>query len=177
MGCLVSGSISLPSRGAFHLSLTVLVRYRWQSVFSLRRWSSQIPTGFLVSRGTRVSTEVRMALIVRGSHPLWRAVPGSFHKPIHNPFWLSCRKAEAQRPSSRCLPHTRNALVRSQLTPQPRRARPFGLGCSPFARRYLGYRVCFLFLRVLRCFSSPGALSYYGVTGHYTCRVAPFGNR
>ena len=49
----VSGSISLPSRGAFHLSLTVLVHYRWQRVFSLRRWSSGIHPGFLVSRVTR----------------------------------------------------------------------------------------------------------------------------
>jgi hypothetical protein len=55
VGDTVSGTISLPSRGAFHLSLTVLVRYRWQRVFSLRRWSSQIPARFLVSRGTRVS--------------------------------------------------------------------------------------------------------------------------
>ncbi len=55
VGDTVSGTFSLPSRGAFHLSLTVLVRYRWQRVFSLRRWSSQIPTRFLVSRGTRVS--------------------------------------------------------------------------------------------------------------------------
>ena len=31
-----------------------------------------------------------------------------------------------------------------------------GLGSSPFARRYLGNRYFFLFLRVLRCFSSPG---------------------
>ena len=31
-----------------------------------------------------------------------------------------------------------------------------GLGSSRFARRYLGNRVFFLFLRVLRCFSSPG---------------------
>ena len=54
VGGAVSGTLSLPSRGAFHLSLTVLVRYRWQKVFSLGRWSSQIPTGFLVSRGTRV---------------------------------------------------------------------------------------------------------------------------
>src|SRR5690606_33185061 len=35
----------------------------------------------------------------------------------------------------------------------------FGLGCSPFARRYLGNRVFFLFLRILRCFSSPGVPS------------------
>ena len=31
-----------------------------------------------------------------------------------------------------------------------------GLGCSRFARRYSGNRILFLFLRVLRCFSSPG---------------------
>jgi len=48
----VSGSLSLRSRGAFHLSLTVLLHYRSPSVFSLRRWSSQIQTGFLVSRPT-----------------------------------------------------------------------------------------------------------------------------
>ena len=48
----VSGSISLPSRGSFHLSLTVLVHYRLETVFSLRRWSSRIPTGFHVPRGT-----------------------------------------------------------------------------------------------------------------------------
>jgi len=33
-----------PNRGSFNLSLTVLVRYRCVYVFSLRRWSSQIPT-------------------------------------------------------------------------------------------------------------------------------------
>ena len=33
-----------------------------------------------------------------------------------------------------------------------------GLGSSLFARRYLGNRCFFLFLRVLRCFSSPGSL-------------------
>src|SRR6266699_1046361 len=38
----VSGTISLPSRGTFHLSLTVLVRYRSQGVFRLTRWSWQI---------------------------------------------------------------------------------------------------------------------------------------
>jgi hypothetical protein len=53
VGGAVSGTLSLPSRGAFHLSLTVLVRYRWQEVFSLGRWSSQIPTGFLEPRGTQ----------------------------------------------------------------------------------------------------------------------------
>jgi hypothetical protein len=51
--CRVSGSISFPLRGAFHLSLTVLVRYRWPKVVRLGGWSPQLPTGFLVSRGTQ----------------------------------------------------------------------------------------------------------------------------
>ena len=43
-----------------------------------------------------------------------------------------------------------------------------GLGSSPFARRYLGNRLFFLFLRVLRCFSSPGCLlcAYVFSTGY-----------
>ena len=48
----VSGSLSLPSRGAFHLSLTVLFAIGHQVVFSLRRWASHIPTEFLVLDGT-----------------------------------------------------------------------------------------------------------------------------
>ena len=32
------------------------------------------------------------------------------------------------------------------------------MGSSRFARRYSGSRCCFLFLRVLRCFNSPGSL-------------------
>lgn len=45
--------------------------------------------------------------------------------------------------------------------PRPQRhnacglSRDVGLSCSLFARRYWGNRGCFLFLRVLRCFSSP----------------------
>ena len=35
----------------------------------------------------------------------------------------------------------------------PRRV--YGLGWFPFARRYLGNHFCFLFLGLLRCFSSP----------------------
>jgi hypothetical protein len=49
----VSGSLSSPSRGAFHLSLTVLVRYRSLKVLSLGGWSPQLPTnspGFVVLR-------------------------------------------------------------------------------------------------------------------------------
>jgi len=49
----VSVSLSLPSRGAFHRSLAVLVRYRSHRVFSLGTWASLLPTGLLVTRGTR----------------------------------------------------------------------------------------------------------------------------
>ena len=37
-------------------------------------------------------------------------------------------------------------------------SRTSGLGCSPFARRYSGNRECFLFLGVLRWFTSPRSL-------------------
>ena len=55
-----------------------------------------------------------------------------------------------------------------------------GLGSFPFARRYLGNRCFFLFLRVLRCFSSPGSLPYVmdwrmDTRGLLTW-VPPFGN-
>jgi hypothetical protein len=43
-------------QGSFHLSFTVLVHYRSLNVFSLSGWFRQIPTGFLVSRGTQDTT-------------------------------------------------------------------------------------------------------------------------
>ena len=48
----VSGSLSLPSRGSFHLSFTVLCAIGHQVVFRLGGWSPRLPTRFLVSRGT-----------------------------------------------------------------------------------------------------------------------------
>ena len=56
----VSGSLSLPSRGSFHRSLTVLYSIGHMVVFSLTRWSSLIPTGFLVSRRTPDTPSSRM---------------------------------------------------------------------------------------------------------------------
>ncbi len=50
-----------------------------------------------------------------------------------------------------------------------------GLGWSPFARHYLGNHCYFLFLRVLRCFSSPRWPRICGdIPSVY--RVVPFGN-
>ena len=42
-----------PVRGAFHLSLTVLIAIGISLVFSLSAWSRIIQTGFLVSRPTQ----------------------------------------------------------------------------------------------------------------------------
>jgi hypothetical protein len=125
----VSGTISLPSRGAFHLSLTVLVHYRSSGVFSLGEWSPQIPTEFHVFRGTQDPVRSRLRFRLRDSHPLWWTVPGpSTIGPIGN----------SNGPSY-------NPTVRRRW---------FGL--FPVRSPLLGEY--FLFLEVLRCFSSPGSL-------------------
>ena len=74
----VSGSISLPSRGAFHLSLTVLIHYRSPIVFSLTRWSSQIQAEFLVFRPTRDSNTNFTPFHLQDFHPLRSNFPDRF---------------------------------------------------------------------------------------------------
>ena len=49
------------------------------------------------------------------------------------------------------------------------------LGSTVFARHYSRYNYCSLFLRLLRCFSSPGCLPLRDHRSS-TCRVAPFGH-
>ena len=61
----VSGSFSLPSRGPFHLSLTVLFAIGHQVVFSLGGWSLLLPAGFLVSCGTLVPARSFQLLLTR----------------------------------------------------------------------------------------------------------------
>ena len=51
----VSGSLSLPSRGSFHLSLTVLYAIGHQVVFRLGGWAPRLQIGFHVS-GTTLDT-------------------------------------------------------------------------------------------------------------------------
>ena len=71
----------------------------------------------------------------------------------------------------------------SPTTPHTQRSRAWhvrGLGCSPFARRYWGNRGCFLFLRVLRWFTSPGSLPHPMDSDEdhegLPRRVSPFGD-
>ena len=74
-GRTVSGTVSLPSRGAFHLSLTVLVRYRSQE--SIQAWRVVPPASDRVSRARPYSGSQTAVLVlrVRGSHPLRPAFP------------------------------------------------------------------------------------------------------
>ena len=86
---------------------------------------------------------------LRGFHPLRLAFPKPF-----------------------CYPQTMTYAVRT-----PDRTRS-GLGSFPFARRYSGNHCYFLFLRLLRCFSSPGSppcVMDSRMDGRsFSCRVSPF---
>ena len=117
-------------------------------VFSLTGWSRWIQTGFLVPRPTQELSPILSNLRVRDCHPL------RFNFPVNSTSSLN--------------------IPMEILQPRPCR-NTAGLGYSPFARHYLGNHYCFLFLRVLRCFSSPGSPP---LRDDYPSgsRVAPFGN-
>ena len=72
----VSGTVSLPSRGAFHLSLTVLVRYRSQE--SIQAWRVVPPASHRVSRVRRYSGRATARVSrfrLRGHNPVSPAFP------------------------------------------------------------------------------------------------------
>ena len=77
---------------------------------------------------------------------------------------------------SRTVPLT-SLLTSAVRTPECTHS---GLGSSRFARRYSGNRCFFLFLRLLRCFSSAGSLPYVmdWRMGDWSLssRVSPFRN-
>ena len=123
-----SGSLSLPSRGPFHLSLTVLFSIGHLWYLALRGGPRSFPQGFSCPVVLWIAPRF-FRLRLRGSHPLWPAFPGPFG----------------------CL------ILRFVTLLTPTRSRA-GLGSSGFARRYFRNRCFFLFLRLLRCFSSPGSL-------------------
>ena len=86
---------------------------------------------------------------VRGCHPLWPRFPA------RSAIVLSPCRRRSYNPA-RCL-DTR------------------GLGSCAFARHYWRNHCYFLFLRVLRCFSSPRSPHVLHGDRSSTCRVAPFG--
>ena len=72
----VSGTLSLPSRGTFHHSLTVLIHYRSSGGIQAAKWSWQIHTGFHEPRATRAPSQTRTNQFrLRGYHPLRHAFP------------------------------------------------------------------------------------------------------
>ncbi len=82
---------------------------------------------------------------LQGYHLLWPALSMALHLTSE---FLTCRAVcEPLRPDP-----TTPMLQRSQAWHNT------GLGCFPFARRYLGNHGCFLFLGLLRCVTSPRCL-------------------
>ena len=66
-------------------------------------------------------------------------------------------------------------FVTPKVCPTTPESKLSGLGYVRFARRYLGYRICFLFLRVLRCFSSPGLPHVSYVFRYMSCSITNSG--
>ncbi len=115
-------------RSAFHLSLTVLVLYR--SLRSIQPQRMVPPDSHRISRVPRYS-----GYSPRKASYVYRTITVS---------GLSFQTIPLQI-----------LLITQVLQPHYCRNNN-GLGFFPFARHYLGNHFCFLFLRVLRCFSSPG---------------------
>ena len=147
---MVSGTISLPCCGCFSPFPHGTCTL---SVSGECLALADGPAGF--TRGSTCPALLRIPLCraglrVGGCHPLWPDFPDRSPRPA------PCNDAVLQ--------------------PRPRRNGD-GLGSSPFARRYWGNHFCFLFLRVLRCFSSPRSPHRYSGDGTPPgCRVAPFGD-
>ncbi len=127
VGRRVQGLFHSPARGSFHLSLTVLVRYRSLGVFSLTGWAPQFHARFLVPRATQDATRLQSSV-------------------VYGVFTLYDRLFQGV-PLDSILPR------RGPTTPC--RLDDMGLGSSVFARHYLRNHCLFSPLWVLRCFSSP----------------------
>jgi len=105
---------------------------------------------------------------LRGYHPLRHRFPTDFDLV----FGFLLRAIPAETATTLPQPPHRNAC---------RLSHDMGLASSDFARHYSRNHFCFLFLRVLRCFTSPCSLHtpYFiqmRVTGHDSSWVSPFGH-
>ena len=137
----VSGSISLPSRGTFHLSLTVLFTIGHVRVFSLTGWSRRIQTEFHVYRPTWENINESNKFSDTGLSPSL-ARPFLIYS-LNQYFFDSLEYLSIFI----TLPAT-PILLSWQAWHN------IGLDYFHFARRYFGNHCCFLFLKVLRCFTS-----------------------
>ena len=149
-----------PRRGAFHLSLTVLVHYRSSGVFSLGPWAALLPTRFHVSGGTHVpDPHPTVPVRLRDSHPLRSPVPAAFGS-----------QASVVRDRCRSLQSGRPTPVAHRRQPVPHD----GFGLLPVRSPLL--RESSLFLGVREMFQFPRFPPHY--CGPVLRQgVAPFGDR
>ena len=80
---MVSGTISLPSRGTFHHSLTVLIHYRSHGVFRLTGWSRQIHSRFHEPAATRAHNTHRTSSSPTGLSPSTAGHSNPLHLTTH----------------------------------------------------------------------------------------------
>ena len=142
-----------PHRSSFHLSLTVLCAIGHRVVFSLGRWSSRIPTEFLVFRGTRGHPRVNQNFAY-GAVTHYGGPFQNLQLFIINPM---------------LGPHNPGFTVVMPVWAGPRSlAATDGISIDFFSCRYLDVSVPCVRL-VHLCIQCT-------MTGHNPCRVSPFGN-
>ena len=126
---MVSGSVSLPSRGSFHLSLAVLCAIGQPGIFSLTRWSGLIPTTFHGGSGTWEHIPGRPAGFTYGAFTLcgsgippdsatcWFCnSPRGRQPPLDVSLYPSVAKAAAMAPHWFRLFPFRSPLLRESLS-------------------------------------------------------------
>ncbi len=107
----VSGSLSLPSRGSFHLSLTVLYAIGHQVVFRLGGWAPRLQIGFHVS-GPTLDPLFDSLISPTGMLPSSSDLSRSLR--LSKPHVMSVRNPDSKLsvwPLSRSLAATRNIDV------------------------------------------------------------------
>ena len=164
----VSGTISLPSTGFFSpfphgtCALSVVKEY-----LALGDGPPSFPQDNTCPVVLRIVSREAASFRIRDFHPLWLAFPShSSMKQLGN----------SPRPSRRPPKQSYNPTY---TTPSHYKCTWFRL--FPFRSPLLWESNFFLFLRVLRCFSSPRSppADYgfiRGIPGHYSGRVSPFGD-
>ena len=132
--------------------LSLLVSSRFQVLF-------HSPPGVLFTFPSRY-----YSLSVTWSYLAFGDGPPFFRQDFSCPDVLRITLASSRFRLRGCHPLCLNFPVNSTILPTaflrsiPRDHYDLGLGFSDFARHYSRNHFCFLFLRVLRCFSSPGSL-------------------
>jgi hypothetical protein len=165
---MVSGTLSLRSRGTFHHSLTVLSAIGHQGIFRLDGWSRQIHTGFHGPHATREKDKQVDNVSATGVLP---STPGLSHTlRLHHQFLTHPAagrrlKSHPTTPHVQPLPgitHLRFSLFRfrSPLLPE---SRLFSLPAGTEMFHFPAFPPHTLYIQMR-------------VTAHDDCRVSPFGH-